>query len=275
MKKLKHKTMIGLFTLIPIAVTLSVLPNFSIAVTPYQLNTLTIPDSFEGFKIVQISDLHNDSFGNKQSSLIKKIQTQSPDLIVITGDLIDSSHPDLNAVMDLINGIKTLSPIYFISGNHEERLDSNTYETLKSQLRNAGVIVLENEIITLQNEQQESIKIIGLRDNASSSTLNSLIDQLDPNDFSILLAHHPERFEIYAANKIDLIFSGHAHGGQVRIPLIGALIAPDQGFFPKYTQGLYKLNQSTMVVSRGLGNSVVPIRFFNGPELVTLTLRKS
>ncbi len=255
---------------------LSIIPNFSIQTTQYALTSSKLPSSYEGFKIVQISDLHNENFGNKQDLLIDKIVSQKPDLIVITGDLIDSSHPDLEHVMTLINGIKNLAPIYFVSGNHESWVDSALYESLKFNLRNAGVFILENEVITFKNRSNESIKILGLNESSPPSyALDLMSSQVESSDFTLLLAHHPENFELYVSYGIDLVFSGHAHGGQMRLPLMGGLIAPDQGFFPKYTEGLWVKDNTTLVISRGLGNSIIPIRFFNGPELITLTLHKS
>ncbi len=255
---------------------LSIIPNFSIQTTQYALTSSKLPSSYEGFKIVQISDLHNENFGNKQDLLIDKIVSQKPDLIVITGDLIDSSHPDLEHVMTLINGIKDLAPIYFVSGNHESWVDPALYESLKFNLRNAGVFILENEVITFKNRSNEMIKILGLNESSPPSyALDLMSSQVESSDFTLLLAHHPENFELYVSYGIDLVFSGHAHGGQMRLPLMGGLIAPDQGFFPKYTEGLWVKDNTTLVISRGLGNSIIPIRFFNGPELITLTLHKS
>jgi len=276
MRPIKHKKTMIFLALLVFLFVLSILPNFYIEVTHYEVSSPKLPDSFEGFKIVQISDLHNENFGNKQSSLIEKVRMEKPDLIIITGDLIDSSHPDLDSVMNLILGIKDLAPIYFVSGNHETWLDPALYESLKLNLSSAGVIILENSVIDFKNSANESIKILGLNESSSPSyALDLMSSQVDDSDFTLLLAHHPEDFELYVSYGIDLVFSGHAHGGQMRLPLIGGLIAPDQGFFPKYTSGLWTLDKTTLIISRGLGNSIIPIRFFNGPELITLTLNKS
>jgi uncharacterized protein len=276
MKPIKHKKTMIFLALLVFLFVLSIFPNFSIEETQFSLLSSKLPSSYEGFKIVQISDLHNENFGNKQDLLIDKVASQKPDLIVITGDLIDSSHPDLEHVMTLINGIKNLAPIYFVSGNHESWVNQALYESLKLNLRNAGVFILENEVITFKNRSNESIKILGLNESSAPSyALDLMSSQVESSDFTLLLAHHPENFELYVSYGIDLVFSGHAHGGQIRLPLMGGIIAPDQGLFPKYTQGLWVKDKTTMVISRGLGNSIVPVRFFNGPELITLTLHKS
>jgi hypothetical protein len=276
MKPIKHKKTMIFLALLVFLFALSILPNFSIETTQYTLASSKLPSSFDGFKIVQISDLHNENFGNKQSKLIDKVISQKPDMILITGDLIDSSHPNLDSVMNLIHGIKDLAPIYFVSGNHESWIDQSLYDSLKLNLSAAGVIILENQVIDYKNNANESIKILGLNENSTASyALEFMMSQVDESDFSVLLAHHPEDFELYVSYGMDLVFSGHAHGGQMRLPLMGGLIAPDQGIFPKYTQGLWTKEETTMCISRGLGNSILPIRFFNGPELITLTLRKS
>ncbi|NTW96541.1 MAG: metallophosphoesterase [Erysipelotrichaceae bacterium] len=276
MKPIKHKKTMIFLALLVFLFALSILPNFTIETTQYTLVNSKLPSSFDGFKIVQISDLHNENFGNKQSTLIDKVISQKPNLILITGDLIDSSHPNLDSVMDLIHGIKDLAPIYFVSGNHESWIDQSLYDSLKMNLSSAGVIILENQVIDFKNSANESIKILGLNENSSPSyALEFMMSQVEKTDFILLLAHHPENFELYVSYGLDLVFSGHAHGGQMRLPVIGGLIAPDQGILPKYTSGLWTQDKTTMCISRGLGNSIIPIRFFNGPELITLTLRTS
>ena len=255
--------------------------NNSITINEIEFKNDNIPDSFKGYKILQISDLHNKEFGKEQEKILSKINKINPDIIVVTGDLIDLKNTNVDVAMKLINKVINISPIYYISGNHEAW--STSYNELKSKLEDSGVIVLENEKTQLL-KGSDTIDIIGLSDTSfiSSDLLEyagnvkteKLLNTLSENssNFKILLSHRPELFDIYSNSSVDLVFSGHAHGGQFRLPFIGGLIAPDQGLFPKLTEGIHTSNNTTMVISRGLGNSIIPIRLFNRPELVVVTL---
>ena len=255
--------------------------NNSITISEIAFKSNTIPESFNGYKILQISDLHNKEFGSKQSKILGKIEKINPDIIVITGDLIDSNNTNIDVAMDLIDGIINIAPIYYVSGNHEAW--SGSYNDLKSKLKNSGVMVLDNKKIEVFNDS-DSIDIIGLADTSfmesdwleygSNSETKNLLNKLaeDNTNFKILLSHRPELFDIYSNSNVNLVFSGHAHGGQFRLPFIGGLIAPDQGFFPKLTEGIHTSNNTSMIISRGLGNSIIPVRIFNRPELIVVTL---
>ena len=249
--------------------------NNAITISEINYKNDKVPEAFNGYKILHISDLHNKEFGDKQSSILAKIKKINPDVIVITGDLIDSNRTNIDVSLDLINGAIDVAPIYYVSGNHEEH--SGIYNQLKSRLEEAGVIVLDNKKTEVIKDDQ-SIEIIGLSDIAfnndnnwlNGDLLNTLVEK--NGTFKILLSHRPELFEIYSNSNADLVFSGHAHGGQVRIPFVGGLIAPEQGFFPELTEGIHTSNDTSIVISRGLGNSVVPVRIFNRPELIVVTL---
>jgi predicted MPP superfamily phosphohydrolase len=254
--------------------------NNSIEKTFIEYTNERVPEAFNGFKIIHISDLHNKSFGKNQEKLIKKIREEAPDIIVITGDLVDRRKYDLEIALSFIEGTVDLTPVYYVSGNHEAW--SGQYEVIKNKLVSLNVQVLDDEKISI-NKENSFIDLIGLKDpdfNTSSylegnDTLaleKNLRDLSNEDNFQILLSHRPELFNLYAEEKIDLIFSGHAHGGQFRLPFIGGVIAPDQGVFPEYTSGLYAKDKSTLIVSRGLGNSIIPIRFFNQPEIIVLTI---
>lgn len=257
--------------------------NNSITISETVFKNDTIPETFKGYKILQISDLHNKEFGSKQNKILAKIEKINPDIIVVTGDLIDSNKTNINTSMELINKAINIAPIYYVSGNHEAW--SGLYEDLKSKLENSGVVVLHNKKIKFFNNN-DSIDIIGLADTSfiksnlleydSNVETNNLLNKLtkDSTNFKILLSHRPELFDIYSSSNVDLIFSGHAHGGQFRLPFIGGLVAPDQGFFPKLTEGIHSNNNTSMIVSRGLGNSIIPLRIFNKPELIVVTLEK-
>lgn len=244
-----------------------------------------LPDEFKGFKILHISDLHNKEFGNSQKELIKKTNKIDPDVIFITGDIIDSrrtSEDEIYIAMNYVKEAVKIAPVYYVSGNHEFR--SGFYNEIKVELKEAGVNVLDNDAsnITLG---KDTISIMGLSDITFSlrnyKNINiqrdiedklSTLKLMNNDNFSILLSHRPELISSYAASNMDIVFSGHAHGGQIKLPFIGGLIAPDQGLFPKYTEGMYVYDDTSLIVSRGLGNSLFPFRIFNRPELVVVTL---
>lgn len=247
-----------------------------------ELNNITIsskdlPSAFSGYKIAQISDLHNAQFGNENAMLIRLLKEASPDIIVITGDIVDSTHTDMDTAIAFVRNIVEIAPCYYVTGNHEAWLGSD-YNELENALIDAGVIVLHDEAVTLEKEGQ-TIQMIGVDDPdfsyiAADKIISAKLENINiTQEFTIMLSHRPELFDSYVENEIDLVLSGHAHGGQVRIPLIGGLIAPEQGLFPKYDAGVYSEGNTTMVVSRGIGNSVIPIRINNRPEIVLIELQ--
>ena len=227
------------------------------------------------FSLVHLSDLHNKSFGTDNKKLLEKIASADPDLVVITGDIIDSSRGGSEQALNLIRGLKEKTPVYFVPGNHEKW--SGSYPVLKAKLRLAGAIILENEVVLLENQEGRKIFLAGVDDPDFSNlekwqeNLNTLSTKTE-NYFTVLLSHRPERFEDYVAGAFNLVSAGHAHGGQWRLPLIGGLVAPNQGLLPKYDAGLYQKVTSKMVVSRGLGNSLAPLRLFNLPEIIFIKI---
>lgn len=279
---------------VPIIITLSLIiiilifiylyfENNSIQITNIDIKDSNIPDSFYNFKIVHISDLHNKEFGKNQKNIINEIDKINPDIIVITGDIIDSYDTRVDIAAEFVHGISKIAPVYYVPGNHESRL-LDAYSSLKTQMKSAGVHILENSRtnITIKNDR---INLIGISD-PSFEYLRFLDDKTDEeivsenlekltsglNGYTILLTHRPELIETYASFNINLVFAGHAHGGQVRIPFVGGILAPNQGLFPKYTSGLHEIKNMKMVVSRGLGNSAFPFRINNRPEIVVTTL---
>lgn len=254
--------------------------NTTVGVTQYNIDSDKIPTEFNQFKIVQLSDLHDAKFGDDHVELVNKVKMIAPDIIFITGDFIDSNRYNLEQSLLLIEKLQGVVPMYYVTGNHE--IATNDTERIKNALENLGVRVLsdEAEIVTL--DEDSAIVIGGIEDPLSSyldddeavaASMNQAFKHI-PNDmFTLLLSHRPEQFEVYAERGIDVVFSGHAHGGQFRIPGLGGLVAPGQGFFPTYTSGVYHKDDSRMVVSRGLGNSIIPIRIFNRPEIVVVTLK--
>lgn len=251
--------------------------NNHITINEIDAKSRKLPKEFEEYSIVHLSDLHSKSFGKNQKVLIKKIKNINPDLIVITGDIVDSRRYNEKPSIDLVKEVSSIAPVYYVSGNHEIR--SGKLPSLEKKLKRSGAIVLRNESRIIRRGKAE-ILIAGIDDPYSNQKKESALMNYEINMavgsnkdlYKILLSHRPEKFKVYIKNNIDLTFTGHAHGGQVRIPLIGGVIAPNQGWFPKYTSGKHEKGNSTMIISRGLGNSLAPIRVFNRPEIVVVTL---
>ena len=245
--------------------------NFSITTTKITVKSEALPSSFKGYKIVHISDLHNSEFGDDSRMLLSLIRKANPDIIVITGDIVDSRRTDIDTAEDFIEDALKIAPVYYSTGNHESRIKN--FSHMEKEFIEEGVVVLRNEAQYI-SKGNDNILIIGVDDPSFKGenikeTINSLKDE---NTFNLLLSHRPELFETYESEGIELTLSGHAHGGQFRIPFIGGLYAPNQGFFPEYTSGLHTSNNSNLVVSRGLGNSLFPFRFNNKPEILVITL---
>ncbi|MFJ7825742.1 metallophosphoesterase [Psychrobacillus sp. NPDC096623] len=245
--------------------------NSWIQTTKITVESDRIPTSFNGLKILQISDLHDATFGDKQEKLVKKIQKSNPDLIFITGDLIDSNRYNLDQSLELVRNIVDIASTYYVTGNHE--IATNDIDNIKTSLIDLGVKVLSNEEQIIEHNGDE-IRIIGIEDPLNGISVNEALREFEENDlFTLVLSHRPETFQDYIDYKMDVVFSGHAHGGQFRIPGLGGLVAPGQGLFPRYTAGMYTENTTHMIVSRGLGNSVIPVRVLNSPEIVLVTLK--
>ena len=245
--------------------------NTSITVTEFAVSAPTLPEEFSGYRIAQISDLHNAQFGDGNQTLLKKLAQCRPDIIVLTGDLIDSRRTNVSVAADFAARATRIAPTYYVTGNHEARVPAD-YQQLRSAMLASGVHVLENEFVTLGRGSAE-ISLVGLHDPKFSSlqdNLDTLASQTEA--YTILLAHHPDLLDIYAHADADLVFSGHAHGGQFRLPVLGGLIAPGQGLLPEYDAGLYQKQDTQMIVSRGLGNSLFPFRLNNRPEIVVAEL---
>ncbi|HAB67493.1 MAG TPA: phosphoesterase, partial [Firmicutes bacterium] len=248
-------------------------------VSNYQIVNKNIPKYFNNYKIIQISDFHNTKSKKLNNDLIKEIKSQKPNIIVITGDLIDAKKTDIDVAINFIKEINEIAPIYFITGNHEN--STNDYSLLREQLEENKIIILDNDIEVLKINDSE-INLIGVSDPSiirdSFITDNEIIKselnniEYNKNNYTILLSHRPELFDTYVAENLNLVLTGHAHGGQIRIPFIGGLVAPNQGILPKYTSGMFESSKTTMIVSRGIGNSIIPFRINNRPELVVITL---
>ena len=254
--------------------------NTALEVTEYSINSPEIPEGFDGFRIAQISDLHNTEFGENNEKLLQMLRDAEPDIIAITGDLVDSRRTDLKVAIDFLREAVKIAPCYYVTGNHESRITE--FAELEKQMIEIGVILLRNDSCLLEREG-DRLQLMGVDDcsffsgsngNAQVKAMEGEIYRMQTDAYTVLLSHRPELAVVYDRYDVELVLCGHAHGGQFRLPLIGGLYAPDQGFFPKFTAGIYEMTNLTMVVSRGLGNSAFPLRFHNRPEIVVVTLNK-
>lgn len=283
-KRLSKKALISVCILIVVLLALTIWTiwgNTALMVSAVTVSSNRIPTAFDGFQIAQVSDLHNTVFGKNNAELLQALSECEPNIIVITGDLVDAEHTEIDIALDFAKEATQIASTYYVTGNHEASLPQ--YDELKTGLESSGVVVLEDTLTQL-GYKDELITLIGLSDPSFTikgdmfgeipamvdTKLRGLIE--DKDDYTILLSHRPELFETYVNCGVDLVFSGHAHGGQFRLPFIGGLVAPNQGLFPQYDAGLYTKGDTNMIVSRGLGNSIIPIRFNNRPEIVLLKL---
>ena len=296
-----HKTRKKKFTIIvPIFLSLQIIvstfcliQNYYLVTTQYEYHSEILPDNLDGYKIVQISDLHNQFFGIKQSGLLKKISAQNPDIIVVTGDALDSSHTCYKFAEDFFEGAVKIAPVYYITGNQEGWLNPERFNSFVKKIEGMGVNFIDNEVI-----EQDNIIIAGLSDkslknasgmvdfdnktiNNKTNDTNNLVENNDNDTNStdnrklkILLAHEPKYLGDYSKTGADIVFSGHIHGGQIIIPGVGGLLSPDFEFFPKLCYGEHVYADTIMYISRGLGNSALPVRINNYPEIVVVTLHK-
>lgn len=255
--------------------------NRRLDLTEHDVPLASLPVPADGLRIAQVSDLHAADFGTFQDRLISGVESAQPDLIALTGDLVDYRTADLTGVLDVAERLRAIAPTYMVLGNHEA--DSPRLSALLTGLEERGVVVLRDESTTVQVAGAE-VTLIGLDDPRVRAAAGlpardpaALLAALSPQEsaLTILLAHRPELFERYLGEGIDLVLSGHAHGGQVRVPGIGGLYAPHQGWLPELSEGVHERRDTTMVISRGLGNSIAGVRVNDPRELVLIDLRRA
>lgn len=243
-------------------------------ISRYEVNSKKLPESFDGFKIVQLSDLHGAEFGEDGMELVDKVGSLEPDMIALTGDFV-TDEGDLAAVKKLAGRLTELCPVYFVSGNHE--FGSGLAIKVRNILERAGVKYLSNEYLTI-NRGDDEILLGGVEDPLayadmlSPDELAQKMNDAAPDAFKILLGHRNYWMTEYPELPVDLIFCGHAHGGLIRIPGVGGLIGTDRRLFPDFDAGQFNNGRYTLIVSRGLGNSVPIPRIFNRPEIVCVEL---
>ena len=243
-------------------------------ISRYEVKSQKLPESFDGFKIVQLSDLHGAEFGEDGMELVEKVKELEPDMIALTGDFV-TDEGDLAAVEKLAARLTELCPVYFISGNHE--FGSGLAVKVRNILERAGVKYLSNEYLTISRGEDEILlggveDPLAYADMLSPDELAQKMNDAAPDAFKILLGHRNYWMTEYPELPVDLIFCGHAHGGLIRIPGVGGLIGTDRRLFPDFDAGEYNNGRYTLIVSRGLGNSVSIPRIFNRPEIVCVEL---
>ena len=255
--------------------------NFTLSVERYTFDAPDLPPGFDGLRIVQLSDLHGAVFGPDNEDLTAAVAAEEPDLIVLTGDLLDRFRETPHSYAAALGAAcAAIAPTYFVTGNHEWALGD--VPALKEALRSAGVTVLSNEYVVLERGGDRLV-LAGIDDPngyADQKTPAELAEEIraafGPEMPWLLLAHRNTRFASeYSRLGASLVLSGHGHGGMIRLPFTDGLISTDRTLFPSYTDGFYEANGAAVFVSRGLGNSGPSFRLFNRPEVAVLTLRRS
>ena len=279
-KKKKKTIALAVIAVIVALVVWTAWGNTALQLNTYTISSEELPDAFDGYRIAHISDLHNAEMGDGNKKLLAMLCEAEPDIIAITGDMIDSRNTNVAVALAFAEEAMLIAPCYYVTGNHEARVSE--CEELKTGLEAVGVVVLDDERMELVLSS-ESITLLGVDDPSfytdylfgdADTVVSSKLAQLTTEEFgfTVLLSHRPELFDTYVESGMNLVFSGHAHGGQFRLPLIGGLVAPNHGLFPKYDSGLYTDGDTNMIVSRGIGNSIFPFRFNNRPEVILVEL---
>lgn len=269
MKVFHHKTLKPKFAVtVPLLMVLELVicgfclfQNYRLTTTTYDVD-LGLSDDV---KIVQVSDLHNQFFGINQSVLLKNIEACDPDIIVVTGDIVDSTHTSYSIALDFVEGAVKIAPVYYVSGNHEDRLHGDKLDKFYSDMRDLGVIFLDDTYVDMGE-----YTLAGIADSSLGSF--DAYPAFTDDKPVVMLAHEPDYISLYQSLGADLVLTGHVHGGQMIIPGKGGVLSPDFTFFPELYEGMHSYGSLTLIVSRGLGNSVAPVRINNYPELVVINV---
>ena len=283
--------------------------NNEVWVTRYAIESKKIGAELDGYKILQMTDIHSIRNQKQREKIVEKVNKEKPNIILITGDLVDSDYYSekngwyLDGKIDVVEEetlrfvgeLRALAEVYYVYGNHEMvLLDDPLNNRFKVTLEEMGVEVLNNRVVKIFKED-EIINLVGVQDpitlykdekyadieGNNRKRVQTILDDLmiygkeiSADNFTILLSHRPEYFDLYLDYEIDLARTGHTHGGVVRLPFVGGLYAHPQGWFPKYSAGIYESGNFKMILSRGIGYSKVPVRIFNPPEIVVVTLKE-
>lgn len=266
MRIFHHKTQKPKFYVVPVLMVLEVIicifslyQNYHLVTTEYDVDLGLEHD----ITIVQVSDLHNQVFGVDSSILIDEIKKAEPDMIVITGDLVDKTHTSYGIALSFVEKAVGICPVYYVTGNHEVWLEGPALDELYSQMKDLGVVFLDDDYI----ETDEYI-LAGIADKSLDSF--DAYPAFDDSKPVIMFAHEPQYYSLYKSLGADLVLTGHYHGGQIIIPGMGGFVSPEIEFFPKPYEGIIDYSGMDLVISRGLGNSVLPVRINNYPELVVI-----
>jgi len=257
------KRLLIVFCLVLAAAAFAWQQTNAVKTTRYTWQSDRVPFAFDGYRIVQVSDLHNKRFGEGQKRLLRAIRNAKPDMIALTGDIIDQSTQSLEPARELIEGIRGLAPMYYVDGNHDP--NSPFYQAFRAMLSQYDVTVL-NGVAQLAHGG-ESMSIAGY------SYWDLWFNRVEIAASDMVLYHSPDEFPRFAARGCGLLLAGHNHGGQIALPNGRAVLSSGGGFFPRYSAGVYHEGDSTMVLSRGLGTSYVPLRIFAPPEIVVIELK--
>ena len=268
------------------AVVILIDSNTRLVTTNYELRYDNLPDSFNGYRIVLLADLHGAEHGKNNEKLVEKVVDANPDIITIAGDLIDRYQPghpvedQLKIAKTLVQQLVEIAPVFYVTGNHE--WDSGMVRELLAVLEESGVNVLQNKYESLFYQQivgNDRLVIVGLEDPGGPADMikpddfiESIWERENP-DFLVVMYHRNYNLRMFSELGVDLVLSGHAHGGMVRLPFTDGLIGPQYDLFPTYTDGLYSIGDTDMIVSRGLGNHFGWTRFLNNPQVVVVELR--
>ena len=266
-RKIILSILIVLFCLIGIEIIVS---NNVIEVTNYEVINNKLPQEFNNYKIIQLSDIHSKEFGKENQKLIEKIEKENPDCIVLTGDMVNATDTNFESLYQLVKKLTQKYPVYFIEGNHEQDLKQNVLQELLQKIQKEDVIVLDNEKKEIE-KQGSHINIYGLWYNLryyrdirneyqkdyyfSEEKIKELLGEAKNNEFNLLLTHNPMYVDSYTKWGADLTLTGHVHGGMIRLPFVGGVFSPERNFFPLYDAGKYTANEKEMIVSRGIATS--------------------
>jgi predicted MPP superfamily phosphohydrolase len=264
--------------------------NHLLQVSNYLIVSEKIPSAFQGYKIVQLSDLHSHCFGRGNGRLLQKIDAAQPDLIVMTGDMVSRSDSSHKVFFQLAETLGKRYLCYYVIGNHELDMERNALQVFLAQLTALHIRVMDNEKVEIPRGNS-GIQLYGMwfslkyykesrlwsapAPQFGEREMKQAIGKYDSTHYGILLTHNPLCFPTYTQWGADLTFCGHIHGGMIRLPFAGGLLSPERQFFPKYSAGIYERNGKKMLVSRGLGSGTFGIRIFNCPEVVVVTLAHS
>lgn len=232
-----------------------------------------IPQAFDGFRITLLTDIHGAAFGKDGEMLLQAVKASNPDILAISGDLVDRHGRNPEALCPMLKGLCAIAPTYYVTGNHE--WDRDDTEDLLTMIADCGVTVLRGKWLNLERNGQTVVLAgiddpNGYKDQTTPKELTDSIRQTgDP--YTVMLAHRNNRLSQWAALKTDLVLAGHGHGGVVRLPFVGGLLSVERSLFPKDCEGLYTQGRTVLAVSRGLGG----VRLFNRPHLPTIVLKHS